>query len=434
MKVISEEEVAKRRIRLNVLTSKMKDGTITTKEKAERKKMTNFLLSREKVVVDGVEMSYANASKQALVLFEGNKVKRSYRDKNTLVLFEGKLVKRFQANNNEMVTGVNGEQITRQQRNNAMPAHKIYSRNSQIKKQTKALSFKRLTKPHVDTLLQERTSVVNFINKNQALKDLITGSLEGVSALDSATSYSPWNARSTKAGKSAGASRKGSDLYRFAIFNRKTEMWLEGWRMTPVDGSGNFVKSGTERSACNVIWRVYTWPKDEWAPPGTDYKRTDGEELAEDDAQDRVIKFVENTTILEYNNCDHKRIDSWLAINGKPPLVWLDLCCGVCMSNSENIQAIFGPKPKAISPSVNARLETISNDLFLVDGPSNAGPKVGTAAHAAGLIPYLVEINPEDCNFSDDTLDVQNLFNLFVVLRLVYRNGWGEEKTAEGGG
>ena len=90
---VAKEEVARRRIRLDILTSKMKDGTILTKEeKAEKKRWTDFFRTRKIVMVDGVAMSYGNANNNALVEFNGDMVKRSHRNDNALVEFNGEMV------------------------------------------------------------------------------------------------------------------------------------------------------------------------------------------------------------------------------------------------------------------------------------------------------------------------------------------------------
>ena len=253
----------------------------------------------------------------------------------------------------------------------------------------------------------------------------MTGPLRGFSALDSATSSSKWNPS-----KHAGNSRDGENLRRFAIYNDDTEMWLEGWIMTPVDGNGKPAKSGGKRSDYDIRWKVFTWARGTWTDPGSDDVRI-GDELTEAEAQDRLVDFVGDTTILEYNFCDHQRINSWLAINDKVPLPkWYDLC-SVCMSKNDNIPSFFGPKRQAISPSVNARLETISIDLFVVGGPSNVGPEEGTAAHTAGIFPHLTEISVV-LSYSDDTLDVQTLFNLFFVLRCIYGIGCSDASESSG--
>ncbi|GMH59094.1 hypothetical protein TrRE_jg3791 [Triparma retinervis] len=390
---------------------------------ASGQQMSRGLRDSREIVTDasGQQMSRGLRNSQKIVTdASGQQMSRSLRNSRKIVTdASGQQMSRGLRDSREIITGPGGQQMTR----NQTPAHKTSSRKSQAKQAAKALAFKPLTEPHVKTLLEKKASVDSFVDKNPTFKKLVTGPLEGTSALDSASGTSPWKPRNTDAGKRAGASRDGGDLYRFAIYNEAEEMWMEGWRVPPVDESGKRIKSVDKRSDCEVFWCIYTWCKGKWVPPGSDEERTKGEKLAEVDAQDRFVEFVGNTTILEYNNCDHLRINSWLGINGKGGLKWFDMCCGVCMSLSDNIQALFGPKKKAISPSVNAKLETISTDMFVVGGPSNAFPKEDTAAHTAKLFPHLVEIQPDHCEYSDDTLDVQTLFNLFVVVRQIYRIG-----------
>ena len=405
----SDKEIQKIRVDLAKLNAKFDARKPLSQDEWNlRKKYQQFFRNRQPVAGPGGEMmSRSQANNKTMVAGPG-----------------GEMMSRSLANSKTMVAGPGGEMMSRSQANNNTPAHKKFNRKSQKKKEAIAKDFKALNKPHVETLLENRSAVVTFVNKNPALKNLMTSPLSSISALDSATGSSKWNSS-----KNAGNSRDGKDLRRFAIYNEDEEMWLEGWIMTPVDGNGKPAKSGGKRSDYDIRWKFFTWPKDEWVAPGSDDVRI-GDELTEAEAQDRLVDFVGDTTILEYNNCDHLRINSWLAINGKGPLKFFDMCRSVCMSLSDNIQSFFGPKRQAISPSVNARLETISIDLFVVGGPSNVGPEEGTAAHTAGIFPHLTEISVV-LSYSDDTLDVQTLFNLFVLLRCIYGIGCSDASGSD---
>jgi hypothetical protein len=171
------------------------------------------------------------------------------------------------------------------------------------------------------------------------------------------------------------------------------------------------------------MWKVYRWSKGEWIDPAEYKKRgvgwkPDFKLVSEVEAQDILIDFFGDTTVLQYSCIDGKRINSWLARNKKSPLKnFFDLGSGVCYSKGKAL-TLFGPN--GISRSVNAQLKTILKDLFVLGGLSNVRPKNGTAAYKNGLFPHLTEIKHKGrCN-SDDTLDVQKLFNLYAVIRRVY--------------
>ena len=78
---------------------------------------------------------------------------------------------------------------------------------------------------------------------------------------------------------------------------------------------------------------------------------------------------------------------------------------------------MFGPtsaRPAHIH-FINAQLETITNDLFRVDGKSWSQPERGSICR-----PYLTCVEG-DLNYSDTVLDVQRLVNLFVAIRTTYQ-------------
>ena len=91
------------------------------------------------------------------------------------------------------------------------------------------------------------------------------------------------------------------------------------------------------------------------------------------------------------------------------------------MSNG-NIKTIFGPKDAAISPSVNGQLQTITDNLFCMNGQSYSQPPVSASPAARNITRALTEVcvHATLLKDSDEVLDTQRLWNLFVALRQVY--------------
>ena len=101
------------------------------------------------------------------------------------------------------------------------------------------------------------------------------------------------------------------------------------------------------------------------------------------------------------------------------PLPFFDMFRGVCGGNGR-AQKIFGPQENAISRSVNAAVSTITNNLFVVGGQSYSQPEEGSPAKS--ITPALTDISThaDHVKKSDEVLDTQRLWNLFVALRHIY--------------
>jgi hypothetical protein len=176
--------------------------------------------------------------------------------------------------------------------------------------------------------------------------------------------------------------------------------------------------------AANGYWTLYTWKKDEHGKNKAEGKKPVGEKVSVGVAQDRLRAFLGDTIVLQYNHCDLKRIQDWLRDGKKPPLKennWFDLYTGLNSPADSDLLGFFGRGPNAISRSAGSALSTVSLNLFAVDGGCIAIPAEGTVESTNGLVPYLDEVNPVGACNSDDALDVQKLFNLFVVIHTVYR-------------
>ena len=97
------------------------------------------------------------------------------------------------------------------------------------------------------------------------------------------------------------------------------------------------------------------------------------------------------------------------------------MCRSVCVSQGK-IKTIFGPKDTAISPSVNGALQTITDNLYRMNGQSYSLPPESASSAARNITPALTEVrvHASQLKVSDEVLDTQRLWNLFVALRQVY--------------
>lgn len=257
---------------------------------------------------------------------------------------------------------------------------------SEVKRAAVAGEMGLRTQSHCEELYEKRSRVIEFVNSNARLRAILHAPMNTMSACDTAS----WVRGSDHL--------LGKNLYRICVYNNARKEWLELWRTL---GGG---------------WTVFTWKKGKW--DGT--YRNGRENLDDNAAQNRLIKFLGDTTVLQFNHIDLKRINNWLKDFDKPPLKneWYDFSREVCSTSSAKRVVLFGPN--GISPCPNGQLSTISWELFVAGGPSNAPPDMSARASKAGLVPFLNEITPEGKSPSDDALDVQKLFNLYAVIRCVY--------------
>ena len=84
-----------------------------------------------------------------------------------------------------------------------------------------------------------------------------------------------------------------------------------------------------------------------------------------------LATFVATSVCVDYNGCDASRINTWFSDAKREPLTFFDLGRGVCFSSRG--ESIFGPD-KTICRSVFAKLQTITDDLFVLNGRSCSQP------------------------------------------------------------
>jgi hypothetical protein len=284
-------------------------------------------------------------------------------------------------------------------RNNKMPGHKDAVRVSQNLAIIRELNWKERLQSHLEELVQPQKvkELQIFVNghRKKQLKSLFNAELSSVVAVDTAVS-------SRRGGD------KGENMYGLAAYSGDSETWMSMGRC----GAENEGK-----------WNVRQWTKggyDKRGPVYTTNKELD-ECVPEVEALQYFIRFVGDATVIDYNGCDGRRINDLLSSNNYPKLPFFDMCRGVCVSNG-NIKTIFGPKDAAISRSVNGTLQTITDNLFCMNGQSYSQPLESTSPAARIITPALTEVcvHASQLKDSDEVLDTQRLWNLFVALRDVY--------------
>jgi len=134
------------------------------------------------------------------------------------------------------------------------------------------------------------------------------------------------------------------------------------------------------------------------------------------EAQKKIRGFVSDDVLVDYNGCDTRGLVSWNAdIFGN--MKRFDFGQTINFASNEYVERIFGPTSSrpAVIHSINAQLETITNNLFRVSGKSWSQPERDSIYE-----PYLTCVKG-DLNYSDTVLDVQRLVNLFVAIRATYQ-------------
>lgn len=247
---------------------------------------------------------------------------------------------------------------------------------------------------HSKELWEKRALVCKLVGQHQTLKSVLLKPLDAISGCDTASDTS------------GEGSYLGKHLRRIAVYNNNLGMWLELW------------------IAADGYWTLYTWKLGEYGKNKAEGKMPVGVKVSVGEAQNRLRDFLGDTIVLQYNHCDLKRIQAWLRDSDKPLLQeknWFDLYTGLNSKANSDLLGFFGRGRNAISPSADSTLSIVSWNLFAVDGGCIALPEEGTVERTNRLVPYLTEVDPKGKCFSDDALDVQKLFNLFVVIHTVYR-------------
>ena len=115
--------------------------------------------------------------------------------------------------------------------------------------------------------------------------------------------------------------------------------WLES--MEDDDSATLRLGEGMLRSGCHSCANTLQ----RWCHPEEMERRANEryEVLEEEDAQGRLIEFVGEPCVLQYNCCGSKRINTWLAIHGEGPLAFFDFL-PLCSTASNEKEAPFGPR------------------------------------------------------------------------------------------
>jgi hypothetical protein len=322
------------------------------------------------------------------------------------------VAERNRINMRENISPINNPRRTKEQlvrTKEQLVRNKDRVRKRQVERSIEEKDLPPVERSHAETLLQphKHRALKSFVDKHsdKTLRRLMNGDIKDIVGLDSACSKSRWNK-----GKNASKSWQGNDMFAFTAYSVLEQEWLT---MTRSDG---------DEKRNGVNWLVRRWDKDSWSNtvavdenPGVTYN----ERLDEKAAQALFIEWVGDALIIDYNGIDKSRINSWLEILGNAPLPFFDLCRGVCMSTGRT-KKIFGCEDSAIVYSIDAKLHTITDDLFVLGGKSHMAPKPNSPAHEKKLSPHLTEVIVM-IKWSDEPLDVQRLINLFFLLREIYQ-------------
>jgi len=287
-------------------------------------------------------------------------------------------------------------------RNNKKPKHKEAVRASKRSAKIRELDWVERKQSHAEELVQPEQvkELQTFVNNHsnhriEQLHSLFNAKLSDVVAVDSAVT-------------TRGGGDKGENLYGLAAYSGASETWMGMGRC----GAQNEGK-----------WNVREWEKggyDLRGPEHNDNMVLD-KCVPEKDAFQIFIDFVGDATIIDYGGCDGRRINDLLKSNHLEELPFFNMCQGVCVSQG-NIKTIFGPKDTAISRSVNGKLQTITDNLYRMNGQSYSQPPESASLAARNITPALTEVrvHASQLKVSDEVLDTQRLWNLFVALRQVY--------------
>ena len=162
----------------------------------------------------------------------------------------------------------------------------------------------------------------------------------------------------------------------------------------------------------NGTWTVRTWTKGQWtADPSKQVSNHRSDATEESDAKKFLKEFIGDSIFVDYNGVDATRVQTWGVElqNAKH----FDFYHGACRD-------VFGYKDHHIVQTPDCKLETITNDLFVLGctGWQPAGP-APSAPLALGM-PHLDEVTMQ-LKRSDEPLDCQRLMNIYVAIRNAYQ-------------
>ena len=215
--------------------------------------------------------------------------------------------------------------------------------------------------------------------------------------IDTGASQHPWNK-----GVNAGRSRNGTDISKFAVYSVRKEEWFYLWH------------KGGDENRNNVQAHVRKWKAGDYGKKKSDgsFVTTFDKAMTEKEAQLLFVDFVKGTTVLEYGSCyksvDAMRIISWLKIypenaHHAAEVKFFNLGMGVCFTTSWNCRSevLFGPRGIVQTP--DAPISLLESQMFEYDGKK-----------AKNVEPSMIEVTSKED--SDEPLDVQRLYNVFMVL------------------
>ena len=214
--------------------------------------------------------------------------------------------------------------------------------------------------------------------------------------IDTGASQHRWNK-----GVNASRSRKGADISKFAVYSVRNKEWFYMW-----------LKGGDENRN-NVQAHVRKWKAGDYGKKKSDgsFVTTFEDEMPEKEAQLLVVDFVKGTTVLEYGSnytsVDAMRIISWLKIypenaHHAAEVKFFNLGMGVCFTTwNSSRKVLFGPRGIVQTP--DAPISLLESQMFEYNGKK-----------AKNVEPSMIEVTLKED--SDEPLDVQRLYNVFMVL------------------
>ena len=259
--------------------------------------------------------------------------------------------------------------------------------------------------PHAVSLAQKRNELKAFVRERPTLKDLMEGSMSRLVFVDST-----WP-----------RGRYPRTLYQVAFFVPEDEN-------DPQKSTWIRLTLGS-----NDTWWTSEWSGGEWTTAMARASRvqddpnyTHSKCLTKEEAEIFVTsKLQDRQIIVDYNGCDYTLLKQW-SDNCFEGFSHFDFGRGACFSTAAKFQqcAIFSPHDGVgLIYSPTCTLTTIARNLFQVRGTSYSR-NCSTDEFISTLQPWLTEITcPEDLlNHSDEVYDVQQLVNVFSVIRTIYNS------------
>jgi hypothetical protein len=274
-------------------------------------------------------------------------------------------------------------------------AQRMSKRKRKQRKKERQNGISAPEEPLVDALFEKREQVTGFLRNHSGLLPLLQES-KLVSVIDTGASQHRWNK-----GVNASRSRKGADISKFAVYSVRNKEWFYMW-----------LKGGDENRN-NVQAHVRKWKAGDYGKKKSDgsFVTTFDKAMTEKEAQLLFVDFVKGTTVLEYGSCytsvDAMRIISWLKIypenaHHAAEVKFFNLGMGVCFTTWNcRSEVLFGPRGIVQTP--DATISWLDSQMFEYKG-----------SKSSLMRPSMTEVTSKAS--SDEPLDVQRLYNVFMVL------------------